>query len=366
MLSALFPGNAPVRVQPFFGYRNDRTLVVSARALRRREPVFDTRGFWGGLGTMIRQYASHEVPGLDVHLEFETGAGELIRQSATTENEGFARFEIPFAESYPLPLDTGWERATLRWQADDAEAPLEKTAFILAPGRSAGVGVISDIDDTILETGITGSFRAIARNWRRVMAQMPGERIVVPGAPDFFAALGGSAPLRDASRVPQPVPRPIFYVSSSPWNLFSYLVTFKHQRELPLGPIMLRDWGLNRRTLGSEGHGSHKQAAVERILAAYPHMRFVLVGDDTQKDLSVFGSIAASRPDRIAAVFIRQSAGRSLGGADVSAKSGMAAAGVPFWMGSDYAEARAFLAEAGLDFDTGTDELVRVASGEVS
>lgn len=361
MIRRFLSGRAPVRVQPFFGYRNHNALVVSARALRRREPVFDQNGFWGGLATMIGQYASREVAGLDVQLEFRTGAGKAVRHTATTCQEGFARFEIPFADRCDLPANTGWERATLSWHADGSGSMAEKTAFILAPGSSAGLGVISDIDDTILETGITGSVRAIAKNWRRVMAQMPGERIVVPGAPDFYAALsgdsvGGATGAAGAgtslhSGGPVARPRPIFYVSSSPWNLFSYLVTFKRQRDLPLGPILLRDWGFNRRTWGSQGHGSHKQAAVERILATYPDMRFVLVGDDSQKDLSVFGSIAAARPNRIAAVFIRRVTARKPGGADVSAQARLRHAGVPFWMGDDYAAARAFLSEAGLDFD---------------
>lgn len=357
MVLGLSSDKVPARVQPFFGYRNERMLVVSGRALRRREPVFDKRGFWRSLSTMIGQYASREIAGMAVEFEFETGTGEVIRETATTNSEGFVQFEIPFAQSYPLPAKTDWERAIIRWQPDPQGPTREKAVFILAPGKEAGLGVISDIDDTILETGITGSLRAIMRNWKRVMAQMPGERVVAPGAPDFYAALSGN----DASRgqrdprqkspIPQPLPRPIFYVSSSPWNLFSYLVTFKHQRDLPLGPIMLRDWGFNRKTLGSEGHGSHKHIAVKRILEAYPDLKFVLIGDDTQKDLSVFGTVAATQPDRVAAVFIRRISGREFSDNEQTIHVGVEESGVPFWMGDDYSEARAFLSRSGLDFD---------------
>jgi hypothetical protein len=210
----------------------------------------------------------------------------------------------------------------------------------------------------------------IARNWKRVMATMPSERIVVPHARDFYAAIGGNpAGSREPGRAigalePEARVRPVFYVSSSPWNLFSYLVTFKRERNLPLGPIMLRDWGFNRRTLGKDGHGSHKEEAIERILVTFPHLRFALIGDDTQKDLIAFGKIAAAFPGRIAAVFIRMVSGEPLGEEALQAKETIERSGVPFWTGGDYRAAKAFLRSAGLELEGGVKPLVRTATGE--
>ncbi|MGB7371980.1 phosphatase domain-containing protein, partial [Erythrobacter sp.] len=263
------------------------------------------------------------------------------------------------------------ERATVRWaDPDDLQRTGEAEAFILTPGEKTRIGVISDIDDTILETGITGNLRAIARNWKRVMAQMPSERVVVPGASDFYTAIGGDAMMPQAIeetppgqfRPPRARVRPVFYVSSSPWNLFSYLVTFKRHRGLPLGPVMLRDWGFNRRTLGKEGHGSHKHDAIMRILEAFPKLRFALIGDDSQKDLVAFGKIAAEHPERVAAVFIRSVSGEPLSAEEIAARDAIEAASVPFWTGADYAAAQVFLESNGLDFEGGVERLVRTAS----
>lgn len=369
MIRGLFSRRAPVTVQPFYGYRNSGELALSARALRRKHPRFDRSGFWGSLAVMVRQYASHEVAGLEVTLEYKTGSGEIVRDTGTTDDEGFAHFSCELPGGCDLPLDTGWERVRLRWHDNQAGEAREREGFVLAPGRRAGLAVISDIDDTILETGITGNLRAVMRNWRRVMAQMPGERVAVAGARDFYAALGGSSfdpaalagePVHEP--IPQPSPRPVFYVSSSPWNLFSYLVTFKRVSELPLGPVMLRDWGFNRDTLGSSSHGSHKREAVDRILDTYPELKFVLVGDDTQKDLEVFGAIASDRPGQVAAVFIRAAGGLRQSALEKEVREKLGEAGVPFWMGEDYREARAFLASAGLGFDDKLEALVEVAS----
>ena len=359
------PRRHPVRVQPFFGFRNAERLHLSARALHSREPVFEKRSFWRDLATMVGQYLSKNVPDLDVELEYTTGNGTLLRESAQTGPNGFARFELALPEGTSQPERTRWEHAILRWTLPDGSAA-EAQAWILAPGTRTRNGVISDIDDTILETGITGSFRMIARNWKRVMAQMPSERDHVPGAPAFYAAIGGNpAGSREPSEAidalaPQARVRPVFYVSSSPWNLFSYLVTFKRERGLPLGPVMLRDWGFNRRTLG--GHGDHKREAMERIVTTYPGLRFALIGDDTQEDLVAFGAIAAKYPGRIAAVFIRSVSGEPLNDHERHGLDIIRKAGVPYWSGNDYQTASEFLASAGLDFAGGVDQLVRAAS----
>ncbi|MGB3806630.1 MAG: phosphatase domain-containing protein, partial [Erythrobacter sp.] len=358
-------------MQPFFGFRNTDRLILNARAIRAPEPKFEASSFWRGLATMVGLYASHEVPGLVGELEYRCADGTIAKQQATSGPEGFMRFDLDISAGCDRAERTRWERATVRWaDPDDLQRTGEAEAFILTPGEKTRIGVISDIDDTILETGITGNLRAIARNWKRVIAQMPSERAVVPGASDFYTAIGGDAMMPPAIeetppgqfRPPRARVRPVFYVSSSPWNLFSYLVTFKRHRGLPLGPVMLRDWGFNRRTLGKEGHGSHKHAAIMRILEAFPKLRFALIGDDSQKDLVAFGKIAAEHPERVAAVFIRSVSGEPLSAEEIAARDAIEAASVPFWTGADYAAAQVFLESNGLDFEGGVERLVRTAS----
>jgi len=365
----LFSRRGPIRVQPFFGYRNQSRLYLSARAIRAPEPVFDKSSFWRGVATMLGEYASHEVAGLTAQLEYRCADGSVTRQEAVSGPEGFLLFEVDIVGECDRRPRTQWETALLRWTCpDNPQSATEVEAHILAPGEQTRTGIISDIDDTIVETGITGNVRAIARNWKRVMAQMPSEREAVAGAKDFYAAIGGDRrerPVYDAGGnaiPPAARVRPVFYVSSSPWNLFSYLVSFKRHSGLPLGPVMLRDWGLNRRTLGKEGHGSHKREAIEQLLDTFPFMQFALIGDDSQKDLVVFGAIASERPDRIAAVFIRSVSEEPLNEEEIIARAAVEAAGVPLWTGNDYTAAQRFLEANGLECEAGVDQLVRTAS----
>ncbi len=350
----------PVRVQPYFGFRNDNRLILSARALKAGEADFNRSGRWRAMRTMMSQFASREVAGLVVQLELERPDGERIRYEGITNAEGFVHFDIALEGTWSLGAASNWEVVSLHWNNVSGTQCAE--GHVLAPSEETRLGVISDIDDTILETGITGGLRNLLRNMKRVIAHLPDERIAVPGADTFYSALGGAppSPASDAKTGERlsATQRPFFYISSSPWNLFSYLVAFKRSRNLPLGPIMLRDWGFNRETLGSSSHGAHKREAIDRVLETYPDMRFALIGDDTQGDFAAFGETVRRHPSRIAAVFIRKAAKVSLDEAEMAAKALIEKEGVPLWLGDDYSTGRAFLKTIGLDSDGEAEQII--------
>lgn len=344
-----FLPTAPVRIQPYFGYRNRNRLHLTARALRSRVDGFEKRGKWRAARTMLSQFVSHEVPDLAVELEIARPSAPSQRHQGLTDKEGFVHFDIRLDPAWDLPEVPKWETVVLHWTNGDGAHCID--GHVLVPGRATALGVISDIDDTIIETGITGDFGAVLRNWRRVLVEMPEERILVPGADVFFNALGGGQilPAGDGHAGDrQPAPdRPFFYVSSSPWNLFSYLVTYIRGRGLPLGPIMLRDWGANRATFGSASHGAHKRAAIDAILGTYPELKFALIGDDSQGDLTAFSEVALAHPGRVRAIFIRK-VGEAMSPEELAAQKAIEAAGIPLWLGDSYATGRDFLASIGL------------------
>ncbi|MCB2080306.1 MAG: DUF2183 domain-containing protein [Novosphingobium sp.] len=330
----------PARVRPYFGYRNQTRLVLSLRALRGAHPNWDGKSStFAKLKTMLSHFASREVPDLSVTIETGAGERQTQRAVATTDHEGFIHFDLPLGHDCPLPERSSWETVVLRWQSRDGAQ--EETGYVLAPGRDQRLGVISDIDDTILETGA----HDLRRNWRRVLAQMPGDRLPVPGAAQFYARLGGGSA---GARMPA-THRPFFYVSSSPWNLFDYLIAFQTAHGLPHGPMLLRDWGFNRATLGASGHGAHKTAAIGSILDFYGNTRFALIGDSTQADAIAYADAVAAHPDRVAGVLIRKAPGAPIDATEMAALDAIEAAGVPLWLGDRFDVRDDFLATLGLD-----------------
>lgn len=360
---------APVRLQPFFGYRSETRLTISARALRAGRPEharFEKRGRLQAMRTMLAHFGSREVAGLAVRLELKGTGGAALDVDAVSDAEGYVRFDVALEPAWPLSQDPAWEVACFHWITPEGPQCIE--GYVLAPGTATHLAVVSDIDDTIVETGITGGMRAVAKNWRRVLAELPDERIAVPGADVFYGALGGGAVLAapgGAGTRYAATHRPFFYISSSPWNLFSYLVAFQQSRNLPLGPLMLRDWGLNRATFGSESHGGHKRAALDQLLAFYPNMRFALIGDDTQGDLPAYADTVQANPGRVAAVFIRTGAG-ALSAAEIAGRAIVEAAGVPLWLGDDFATGRDFLRAIGISTSGETAQIVKAVQKETA
>ena len=353
----------PIRVQPFFGYRSTARLVLGARALRARAPVFEARSRWRAVRTVLGQFAPGAAEGLSIRLELRGEGGLLLSHELVTDQAGYAWFDCDLLPGWDLPDQPQWEVASLSWTNSDG--PQVAYARVLAPGGSSDLAVISDIDDTIIETGITGGIGSVIRNWKRIFAQLPHERIAVPHAGQFYSELGGGT----GQTAPRPAPgpslslpatrRPFFYVSSSPWNLYNYLVAFQRTKGLPLGPLMLRAWGFNKSTLGQASHGSHKLNAISAIIEMYPELRFAMIGDDTQGDLPAFAQLVADFPGRVAAVFLRTVSDQSFSAAENEALAAIKAAGVPLWLGDSYAVGAAFLRTLGFTPGGETEQIVR-------
>lgn len=356
---ALFP-KQPLRVQAFYGHRSRDRLVMSARALRAKPPGFEQTSRLKAIKTMIAQFVSHEVAGVEVTLEIRGQGGTILEHSGVTNSEGYIHFDIALDPGWDLPTHPVWELGRLHWL--NSTGPQATDAHILVPGSDSNLAVISDIDDTIIETGVTGGIGSVIRNWKRLFAQLPHERTAVPGADAFYGQLGGGVLERDEKRAAARIPatkRPFFYISSSPWNLFSYLVAFKRVKGLPLGPLKLRDWGFNRRTLGRASHGVHKDAAIDGIIGMYPELRFALIGDDTQGDLPAFARAVRQYPGRIAAVFLRTVSGHEFSPEEVAACRQIEDSSVPMWLGKTYDDGIDFLRTLGFTPGGETEQIVR-------
>lgn len=358
----------PLRVQPFFGHRSHDRLVLTARALRARLPRFDPGSRLRAVRTLAQQFISHEVADVPVRLELHSAAHGRVEHHGITDAEGYVRFDLPLQPAWDLPRHPVWELGRLHWYSGQGEQSAQ--APVLAPGHASDLAIISDIDDTIIETGITGGLASVLRNWKRIFAQLPHERLGVPGAEAFFRQLGGgpadeaeNGEADGAAGLPA-TRRPFFYVSSSPWNLYCYLVAYLHVRGLPLGPLMLRDWGLDRRTLGSASHGAHKGNAIEQIMAMHPQLRFALIGDDTQGDLPAFARAVARNPARIMAVFVRTVSAQAFSAEEERARAAIERTGVPLWLGRDYTTGARFLRAIGATPGGQTEQIVRAVSAQ--
>lgn len=108
------------------------------------------------------------------------------------------------------------------------------------------------------------------------------------------------------AHTPKEEPNPFFYVSSSEWNLYDYILKFTVVRELPPGVFLLSPLKRFSELLktGQNRH-SGKFMRISRILKAFPKQKFILLGDSSQQDPYIYASIIDHFPGRIHAVYIR-------------------------------------------------------------
>jgi phosphatidate phosphatase APP1 len=170
-------------------------------------------------------------------------------------------------------------------------APVRAPVLVVSP--DVRLGLVSDVDDTILETGLTRGLEFL----RVTLLTEVGDRAPLPGAAALYRALvcrTGEAGL------------PVFYLSTSPWNLHEVLVEFIALRGFPLGPLLLTDWGPGRGNLFRIGAREHKLGLIRRILDEHPGLSLLLVGDTGQLDPEIYATAAREHPGRIRAIYVRR------------------------------------------------------------
>ena len=279
-----FGRNLPRHIAAYRGHGDARGVELCGRVLaeRPRGGPKEADDWWDNLLATYRRFESDEVPGIEVKLRF--GNADV---TATTGPEGYYSATIELAA--PLRDDCQWENAI----ASLADGTLATPQPVLQVAPDARIGVISDIDDTILHSGIT--------DWKTA-AQLTflhnaRTRKPLKGVAMLYQAL--QAGIGEAR------PAPVFYVSSSPWNLYDLLDDFMDLNAIPCGPIFLRDLGVDEhKFIKSAGHG-HKLERAVALIERYPHLRWVLLGDSGQADAELYAEAARTFGDRIAAIYIR-------------------------------------------------------------
>jgi phosphatidate phosphatase APP1 len=274
------------------------------------------------LRASLARFLTVEVTGAPVTLRLP--GGDVV---VTTNQDGYVDHEVQLPDVGP-----GWLEIGLTGP-DGSSA----VARVLVVDPQATIGVVSDVDDTIVDTGLTRGLEFL----RATFLTDVQDRTPLPGAAALYRALvepsGG-------------VRRPVFYVSTSPWNLHEMLLQFVTMRGFPLGPLLLTDWGPSHAGLFRIGAQAHKIGLVRRLLQEHPKLKLVLIGDSGQEDPEIYATIARESPTRVAAIYIRHTTGVDLGrNAQVDALAAeITAFGVPMFAADDSEQIAAHAVGIGL------------------
>lgn len=191
-------------------------------------------------------------------------------------------------EVVPVTLAPGWHIA--HFTVENSE-PVEAPLFISDP--AATIGVISDVDDTVMVTALPRPFLAF---WNTFVLDEHA-RAPVPGMSVLLEKL-----VRDHDGCP------VVYLSTGAWNVAPTLNRFLSRHLFPAGPLLLTDWGPTHDRWFRSGR-EHKRESLRRLADEFPHLRWILIGDDGQHDEELYATFAAERPGAVAAIAIRQLSG---------------------------------------------------------
>ena len=275
------------RVEPYRGFGTRERVFVLARVLEGDPPrPADRRDrWWRNVVATVKRLESDEVPHAVVDV---TVAGVAHRLIADVEGHVAAWIAPGPAESAEP-----WQRARFELPGAGRLPSAAVEGQLLVPTSGARFGVISDLDDTVVQTGATSLPRLVHGTlFGNVYSRLP-----FPGVAAFYRALHDGATGRERN--------PLFYVSSSPWNLYDVLDEVLRLHEIPSGPLLLRNWGVTGEEVLPTNHQEHKLESIERIFGTYPHMSFVLIGDSGQEDPEIYHDVVHRHPERVLAVYIR-------------------------------------------------------------
>ena len=267
-----------LRVVPFVSHGTADAVHVRARVLLTREDhgqrVDPPPAVVAGLG----YYLSVEVPGVPLTVDV---AG--VQADAVSGPEGYVEAKLSVRDLTP-----GWHPVTFRL-VGEADGSAEGRLLVADP--EARLGIVSDIDDTVIHTGLTRLVEAV----RTTLLTPEDARVPMAGAAELYHGLVAA----DAGRAP------IFYVSTGAWNLHPMLERFLTRHGFPAGPLLLTDWGPGSSWLFRETSVAVKTRVITDLLAEHPQLRWVLVGDSGQDDPEAYAAVATAQPDRVRAIYIR-------------------------------------------------------------
>ena len=284
----------PLQIITFQSYGSANMLYVRGRALEDENIDLSKKSLFSLIKNSFKRFETDEIAHTKLKLKLpnniffftETDARGYFKLKETIENldqltnaEGWLQIEISFEDSHPGRKINNENRFS---------------AEVLIPKKSSSFGVISDIDDTILHTGVTSFLKlklVFNTFFRNAASRSPLE-----GASEFYHLLHRGNSGDDAN--------PLFYVSHSPWNLYRYLEYFLRENTFPKGPILLRNFPkpFSKR----EGEEKpQKQKEIINILNMYPENQFILIGDSGESDADIYIEIAESFPKRIKAIYLR-------------------------------------------------------------
>lgn len=307
-------------IKVYHGYGHAEQLVIYGHVFRQ-SPLPRKRyrkSVLNNTWALLRLFMVKPFPGGNLQMTWQ---GQQL--TTVADANGFFKFEW---KDEP-PLEQGWHDVNIEMVNTGGAVLTQSSGSVYIP-YTTQYGFISDVDDTFLISHSSN----LRKRLLVLFTQNARSRKPFEGVVKHYQLL-------TAGNTTPNAPNPFFYVSSSEWNLYDYLLEFVRVNSLPRGVFLLnvlKQIGGIFQT-GQNNHQT-KFTRIVRIIEGFPKQKFVLLGDSSQHDPYIYESLVKHFPQQIHAVYIR----------DVYAKNkqkvtevlrNIEAAGVPICFFSNSADA---------------------------
>lgn len=283
----------PLQIITFQSYGTDTHFYMRGRALEDETIDLEQKGLFGLFINSWKRFESDEIKHTELKLTLPNGT--ILK--TTTDDHGYFKIDEQVEGLGNLANNEGWLNFEVAYNNVNIKRHIQNSnrfpGELLVPSLQADFGVISDIDDTIIHTGVVSTLK-----WKVLLNSIfksAASRIPLEGAAEFYHKLHRGISGENAN--------PIFYVSHSPWNLYRYLEFFLKQNAFPKGPILLRSF----KDIFKKKSGDRPQKHIEivNILKSYPKLKFILIGDSGEHDADIYIDVAKEFPNQVAAIYLR-------------------------------------------------------------
>ena len=224
---------------------------------------------------LIKSYV--RIPVKIVEIKIKLDKNEFL---VLTNKQGIFKLKLDYALEKEPKIDIFFE---------DEKLSINQEYPVFFKNLNGKIDVISDIDDTILVSHTANMIKRIG-------------------------VLGFVTPLkRKTVQFTQQLlhfsnehPCNVFYVSKSESNLFCVLYSFINNSQLPKGILLLTPYLNFKQLLKGKKGKDFKLNNIQYLIENSNNKKFILFGDDTQKDMEVYAIIAKTYPGKIARIYIRQ------------------------------------------------------------
>lgn len=270
------------------GYANEEELIVMGHVFRptkTEDYAFEKKKFKNA-SSIISLFRIKTQSNADVYLKHNN-----TTIHTKTLADGYFKFCIPVDPK----VGHGWidyEVSIIHKQKTIAV----KESYIRP--KKENLGIISDIDDTFLVSYTMNPLRKLYV----LLFRNVNSRKVFKDVVSHYQALSSSGRTNNEEQ------NAFFYVSSSEWNLYRFIVKFTEIHKLPKAVLLLKDIKTSLTDFFWSGRGdhNHKFEKIKHILEFYPNLKYVLMGDDSQEDPFLYEAICKIFPVNVIAVYIRK------------------------------------------------------------